>query len=132
MNYIILSNGAYSDYAPTYYVSEKEVTQIELDEKGRSVGDECIAMFNSLPERPHDVIRCETQSLSDKAFGVAYKCKHDPMDKYWPETGKEAYSSQLSGIWFKKMETWLKEEEFKELPSDIPEINVSYSDIPHN
>ena len=38
-NYVILSEGAYSDYDPKYFCGREPITQAELDMKGREIGD---------------------------------------------------------------------------------------------
>ena len=50
-HYVILSNGEYSDYSPTYFRGEREITQNELDEQGVRIGDECMDWYENLPER---------------------------------------------------------------------------------
>ncbi len=111
--YLILSEGAYSDYSPTYYVGDKLITQEEFDVKGREVGDEVESWFATLPEKEFKDWRGELAT-----------------SKYDPATDEKLNSYSLASIWNDKMATWIKEQGFVELPENIPEINVSYSEIP--
>jgi hypothetical protein len=122
--YLILSDGEYSDYSPTYYVGSKEITQDELDKKGKEVGNSLYTKLAECPTRAHDKVKCAKSYWR----GV---CDHEETEPYWPDTLEKAHPYQLGGMWFKEMEKWIKENGFEELPKDIPEINVSYSEIPH-
>lgn len=123
--YLILSNGAYSDYSPTYYIGNKEITKEEFTKKGKEVGDSLYKKLSECQRRTHDRIKCAKEYWR----GI---CGHEETELYWPDTLEKAHSYQLSSTWFKEMEKWIKENGFEELPQDIPEINVSYSEIPHN
>ncbi len=46
--YLKLSEGEYSSYSPDYYVGNNEITQKELDEKGKTVGDEVIKEYKDV------------------------------------------------------------------------------------
>lgn len=119
-NYVILSNGAYSNYDPIYFCGGELLSQDELDTKGREVGDIVSDIFNNLPVRKHE---------NEKYHEVCYSTC-EKYEKYWPLTNEAAYSSDLSNLWFKEMETWLVSIGYKRIPKNIPEINVSYSEIP--
>ena len=113
-HFVILSNGAYSDYSPIYFMGDIPITQEELDRKGREIGDYLIAQYEALPERP------TTAFWDDRK-----------MEKYDPVTNETIYSLSYEE-WFPLMKKWLLEEMgYEELPSDIPEINIHY-DIPHS
>jgi len=121
-HYLILSEGAYSDYSPIYFSGSKEITQKEFDKKGEEVGDKLFAWFDTLPEREHKTGLYHNTHYSS--------CK--PTEKYYPETGEMAYSGGLAEKWFKEMEKWILSQGFERLPEEIPEINVGYSDIPNS
>lgn len=123
--YLILSEGAYSDYSPTYYSGNTEITQEEFDKKGKEIGDFLIDKLAKCPTRIHDKIKCAKEYWP-------HVCNHEETEVYWEDTGEKAHSYELAPMWFKQMENWIKENGFEELPKDIPEINVSYSEIPHN
>jgi len=114
--YVILSQGAYSDYSPIYFVGEIEITQEELESKGREEGDKLYEWLGSLPKRDRYVRWLErTES-----------------ETYDPVTNQAVYSFQLAEKWFKIMTEWLESRGFKQLPPPIPELNVAYSDLPTN
>jgi len=119
MNYIILSEGAYSDYSPTYYVGERLITQEEMDKKSIEIGDKLYAEFDALPTRKHE------PCFNGEHFSY---CK--PMEKYYPDTGERAYSGDLAPKFFKQMAEWLKEQGYLEISEPTAEINISYSEIP--
>ena len=112
-HYVILSNGEYSDYSPTYFRGEREITQNELDEQGVRIGDECMDWYENLPER----------TILDWR-GEPERVRHDP------ETDENIWSHDLSDQWFARMKNWIIAQGYEQFPEDIPEINVSYSDIP--
>jgi hypothetical protein len=105
-NYIILSEGAYSDYSPKYYVGDAKITQDELDTKARAIGDEIVLDFQKLPI---------VDGIRRKADGEEY-----------------AYSSDMASKFFDCMEKWFFSLGFEKIPSNLPEINVAYSEIPTN
>jgi hypothetical protein len=108
MHYLILSTGEYSDYSPKYFVGEHEVKDHDFYEMGNTVGDVLNSWFKSLPER------------SGRG------------QKYEPDTDRDVYSYMLEEAWEKDMVKWLHSIGYAELPEKIPEINVSYSGIPHH
>jgi hypothetical protein len=118
MKYFVkLSTGEYSDYSPNYYMGETKITQEELDAKGIEVGDMLIAEYMALPERKY---------LGDMSW------KLNDIERYNPETGKTVYPPGDTQ-WQPIMEKWLKEKGYEELDEgEIPEINVSYSDLPNS
>lgn len=120
--YLILSQGCYSDYSPRYFVGSVEVTQEEYDKKGREVGDMVIKKFQELPERKHV---CE---VSWCGYCIGGKPR---MEKYDPTTNKMVYIPSYDE-WQTVMIEWLTSLGFTELPDNIPEINIDYSDLPHN
>jgi len=124
-HYLILSDGCYSDYSPTYYTGDKEITQEEFDAKGKEIGDSLYDKLSKCKTRVHDRKECSKTHWR----GV---CNHEETELYWDDTLKKASSSQLSGMWFKEMEKWIIEQGFEELPKNIPETNVAYSEIPHS
>jgi hypothetical protein len=121
--YLILSEGAYSDYSPTYYVGDKEITYSEFKKKGEEIGDLLLSKFDNLPTREHNRIKCE------KYYDGRIKCTHEELEKYWEESLEKAHRYDLKSMWMKEMEKWIFENGFEELPSDIPEINIYY-DVP--
>lgn len=117
MNYVILSQGAYSDYSPDYYVGEQLITQEDLDKKGREVGDMILAEYEANPERPH---------ISE------YSWDREITERYNPDTGERVTTYEHGDKWIEHMITWLNSLGFTKLPSAIPEININYGDMPHN
>jgi hypothetical protein len=114
-----LSTGEYSDYSPNYYMGDVKITQKELDEKGIEVGDKLIAEYMLLPERPYT-----SQFNFSSDIGR--------MERYDKKTGETIYAPGDSE-WKPIMEKWLLEMGYEELDEDeIPEINVSYSDLPNS
>lgn len=122
--YLILSEGEYSDYDPVYFVGGKQITQDQLNKKGEETGDCLYQKLSECTVRIHDREAC-----SKKYYGI--QCNHEETEAYWQDTGEQAHSYQLAEMWFKEMEKWIKEQGFENLPTDIPEINVAYSEIPH-
>lgn len=125
--YLILSEGAYSDYSPIYYVGDKEITYNEFLKKGKEIGDEVINEWESLPERPH--ICKDNYCCVYTALGKPKKTeKYDPNDlkRYISNSGP------MSNDWFDKMEKWIFSQGFKKIPDNIPELNSSYSEFPSN
>ena len=120
MNYVILSEGEYSDYCPNYYVGSRNITQEALHNKGKEVGDSFYGWFAVLPKRIH---------MCKNHFCYTWCPKEETYD---PETGNLEYSGNLSKKWFDIMEKWLLQSGFEKLPKNIPEINVAYSTIPSN
>ena len=117
MYYVILSEGSYSDYSPTYFVGEIEITDKEFQAKGEEVGDKLIAEFESFPQR------------SDTS---GYSWDKNEMERYNPETDETIFSSEFAEKWHNQMTEWLHSKGYTELPTHIPEINVSYSEIPNS
>jgi hypothetical protein len=121
--YLILSEGSYSDYSPTYFVGRKEVTQEQLDEVSKQVGDRVIAEFEELPEAEY---------VCDCLLGGEHWnwCKYKIGTTVKLKDGKQVSQPDVKD-WFDYMHKWLEENGFVELPPDIPEVNTNYS-IPHN
>lgn len=120
--YVILSEGAYSDYSPQYFVGEREITKEELDARGAIVGDAVILEWENAPIRAH-IHRnkyCCTWQFSPKIL----------EEKYNPETGEAYGSYPTAQRWLELMSMWLVNEGYQRLPEEIPEINTSYSDFP--
>ena len=111
--FVILSDREYSDYDPIYFMGDNQITKKELNKKGREVGDLVLNEFEKLPKR---------KSTSPW---------EGETESYNPETEKTVYSPDF-GKWYLIMEKWIEQKGFKKLPENIPEINVAYSDIPHN
>lgn len=111
--YVILSTGAYSDYDPEYFVGAMEITKEDLDKQGEFIGDELLDWYDSLPEK------------ESKGWDGIRSVKYDPNE---PEGC--IWSGDLAEKWIERMEKWLEEKGFRKLPEGIPEINVSYSEIP--
>jgi hypothetical protein len=108
-NYIILSSGAYSDYSPTYFFGDREITQDELQQKAYEIGDKMWAEWEALPER-------------DGEFG---RHKYDPL------TTKYAGIHPDGNEFIEKMAKWLEAEGYEPVPTGLPEINVYY-DVPRS
>ncbi len=120
-HFAILSEGSYSDYSPRYYIGDYALTNDEFQKKGKEIGDLVIREFESYPERPH-VCRSEwCCSLYSSA----------ETEKYDPSTNDRVYRVDEEK-WTKLMEEWLSALGFERLPEGIPEINIEYSDVPHN
>ena len=111
--FVILSEGAYSDYSPDYYIGYIEITQEELSEKGKEVGRFLMEQYNLLPER--------------KSTSV-YEWDKDKMEKYDVNTDKTIFVPS-DRDWQPIMEQWLFEKGYEKLPDNIPEINIYY-DLP--
>lgn len=121
--YLILSEGAYSDYSPEYFIGEKEVTKEVFEAKGREVGDRVIQEHEDAPVRPHVCGKyCYHSSFSPKP----------ETEKFNPDTGESLYFHAKAGDWMSYMREWVLEQGFEPLPEDIPEINTAYSEFPHN
>ena len=120
-HYAILSSGCYSDYSPVYYIGEYPLTQEEFTKKGKEVGDMVIAEFENYPERPH-VCREDW---------CCFRPGELKTEKYNPSTDKRVYAVD-NNKWTKTMEDWLFSLGFEKLPESIPELNIAYSDVPHN
>lgn len=114
--YVILSEGSYSYYSPTYFVGSLPISKEELEFEAKRLGDELYDWLDSLPIRPS---KSKWASEGEK-------------EVYDPTTWETFYSSQLAERFMKQMTTWVKERGFEELPEEIPEINVAYSDLPTN
>ena len=117
MNYVKLSEGEYSGYSPDYYGGKVAITQEELDEQGKIVGDKIIAEYEAYPERE---------------YKPQYSWQHQTTEKYDPITNKSVYTYDHGEKWKLEMEKWLTEKGYTKLPNDLPEINIHYSDIPHH
>jgi len=120
-HYLILSAGAYSDYSPTYFVGDREITQEEYKKKGEELGDIVIEQWENAPTRPHV---CNGEYC-------CWKSDKDLYEKYNPVTGERYYSSPNSGEWFKLVREWILAQGYEELPENIPELNSSYSEFPN-
>jgi hypothetical protein len=116
MNYVILSDGAYSDYEATHYCGEREITQEEFNKKGEEIGDIILDWAESLPTRKAEVVYSSNKGV----------------ETYNPEDGKKVYTSDLSRKWKNKMIEWLSSQGYQEIPDNIPEINIYYSEIPNS
>lgn len=108
--YVILSDGAYSDYQKTYYAGPRKITNEEFRNKGEEIGDVVIEEFLALPTR-QDV--CDTE------------------ERYNPEKPDKWISQEPdTSIWKERMIQWLESEGFEEVEEgDAPEINLYY-DVP--
>jgi len=116
--FVILSEGSYSDYSPTYFMGDIKITQKELDKRGKEIGDIVLEWYKKLPERVEE---------------NGYKLNDNGMEKYNTETKETIYSSDMEEKWTTRMKIWLKvDKKYKELSDNIPEININYDDIPHN
>jgi len=114
--FVILSTGAYSDYSPTYYIGDEEITEKEFKDKGRELGDYLLNKYNELPEREH-------KKVAD--------WDDQKIERYNPETGKTIMRPS-NDEWFILMDEWLTvQKEYKTLPNNIPEINCYY-DFPNS
>lgn len=110
--FVILSQGAYSDYDPEYYYGDREITQEELNKKSIEVGDSFMKEYLGFPER---------ESTSKWAIT-------GDKEKYNPKTGEVVYQPSESE-YLEIMGKWLENEMGYEKVGDSPEINVYY-DIP--
>jgi len=113
--FVILSQGEYSDYCPEYFMGDREITEEELNKKGREVGDYLISEYEKLPQRKDT---------------SGYSWNEGKTERYDAKTGKVVYSPGFKH-WYPIMEKWLLEEMgFEKLPGGIPEVNVAYSELP--
>ncbi len=119
--YAVLSQGCYSDYSPEYYIGEYPLTQEEFEKKAKEVGDAIISEFENYPEREHIC----------KNTWCCYPPNKMKTEKFNPATGERVYSPDEQK-WEKIMVEWLQSLGFEKLPKEIPEINIEYSDVPHN
>lgn len=116
-HFVILSSGAYSSYSPIYFMSDNLLTKEELDKKGIEVGDKLFEEFDKNPERP-------TKSTWESNKGRLEKYSIMNGETLYPPNGDE---------FIEIMEKWLVEEKgFKKIPNDLPEINVSYGELPNS
>lgn len=104
--FVILSEGAYSDYSPRYFIGNRKITKEELYKKGEEIGDILELWKENLPFATK--IGYEQYKYDIKEDRIVFNCD----DK-----------------WFSEMVKWLDGEGFKDLPDDIPEINIYY-DMP--
>jgi hypothetical protein len=120
--YLILSEGAYSDYTPTYFVGDEEITEEEFTKVGKQIGDLIIEEWENYPERKH---------ICNK---YCYHFGGVPIsEKYDPENPKRYIGHNPdSEDWFNKMKEWILQKGFEELPKNIPELNSQYSEFPNN
>ena len=114
MNYLILSSGAYSDYSPTYFAGEKEITQAELTAKSLEISDKQWSEWEALPE---------IEAINWKNKPIMTKYNPDQPKIYVSDNGPD------SGVFIEKMSEWLKTEGYEPVPNGLPEINVYY-DLP--
>lgn len=122
-HFVILSQGAYSDYSPTYYMGPNPLSKEELDELGKKIGDECIRNWRELPEREH--------VHSDWCFGRCPKYeRYNPIEDCNVSSPFDNYG--MTPSWHTRMEEELTKLGFTKLPEEIPEINVLYNDYPSN
>lgn len=119
--YAILSQGCYSDYSPTYYIGDYHLTDDEFQKKGKEFGDLVISEFENYPERPHV---CPNSWCCSSLRKIK-------TEKYDPATNNTVYRVS-DEKWMSLMEEWLFSLGFENLPENIPEINLVYSDVPHN
>lgn len=110
MNYLILSEGEYSDYRATWYAGEEFCGQEDFDAAGRRIGDELTAWFFSLPEG------VETYKWGEHKFRKQ-------------EDGEQITQYELAKLWTKKMIEWLTKLGYSEIKAN-GEINIAYSEIP--
>jgi len=120
-HFAILSKGCYSDYSPDYYIGDYPLTQAEFTKKAKEVGDAVIGEFENYPEREH-VCKSDWCYHGSEAMTT---------DKYDPTTNKRVYNVDEEK-WYRVMTEWLTSLGFEALPENIPEINIEYSDVPHN
>lgn len=111
--FVILSQGAYSDYCPNYYYGDNEITKEQFNKKGEEVGDKLIEEYLSLPER---------KDTSGRYWNDGEKERFNPI------TNKTVYKPN-SRIFIEIMEKWLIEEMNYKKVEECPEINCCY-DIP--
>lgn len=117
--FVILSEGAYSEYSPEYWMGDIEITQEEFDKKGKEIGDLVIEEFNKLPARKH------TCDRGNREYCFHYYSYDNGYVRFDPLTNKE-YSRPPQSRWQEKIEAWLTEKGYSKLPCDIPEINCHY------
>lgn len=122
-HYLILSEGAYSDYSPIYFVGDREITQSEFNQKGREIGDSVIKEWEALPTRPHV---CEEWCFHGAPIPPKLE-KYDPLND-----NKFAGSYPRGDRWMKLMEEWIVSQGFERIPENISEININYSEFPSN
>lgn len=123
--YLILSRGCYSDYSPDYYYGKFEITQKQLDERAKEVCIEVYKKYDSLPLR---------KKISCKYYHehASYCSDGKEDEKFIPETGKSFSPYKIEDWFWEDMKTWVKEQGFEELPKEIPEINIEFSDLPYD
>lgn len=110
-HFVILSEGEYSDYTPTYYIGDVEITQEEFDKKALELGDKLIEQYELLPDRP---------------YIPKYNFETQTSEKYNPETN-ERVRRPWGSDFIKVMEKWLIEEKgYEKLPTEIAEIRCEY------
>lgn len=119
--FAILSSGCYSDYSPVYYMGEYPLSEEEFKLKGKEMGDLVISEYENLPEREHT---CTSTYC-------CFSGKTEKTEKYDPVSGNRVRRVD-NGRWNDLMVAWLTSLGFVELPENIPEINIEYSDVPHN
>lgn len=102
MNYLILSEGEYSNYTAHYWAGEKFISEEDFKAKGVEIGDKLTEWFYSLPETKN----------SDRLNGE-----------------EEISTYELANMWRTEMHKWLEENGYHEIEAN-GEVNISYSDIP--
>jgi hypothetical protein len=100
---VLLSQGEYSDYSPTYFIGPRYLGQEELNQNAVRIGDE---------------LRAWWRTLTVKDYGM----RED-------EDGRVVWAAEVGTRWWARMEAWLASEGFEKVETDVS-INVCYNDIP--
>jgi hypothetical protein len=124
-SYIILSKGEYSDYNPTYYAAttENPITHLGLEQLERQSTIEAYKQCEALETRPHE--------HSEKCHDSIFTCKQsietlDPEGNQWYVREPKHLAPDFFWDILKEK---IEQRGYTPLPAEIPEINISYSDL---
>ncbi len=122
-HHVIIAEGSYEDYTPTYYVGEVQISESDFDKKAKEIGDKCVKFYLGLPERP--IPEGKYGSWSGK---LEISLQDKGLEKFNPITLKKISGQDIDNQWLLLMEGWIYSLGYEKLSNvygsdDTPYIN---------
>ena len=117
LNYIILSEGCYSDYTPTYYRGYNILDQETLDGFAKKACLDTYKKADTFIKRPHYHNDCT----------LPYFCN---KEDYYDDKTYVSMSIFLEKSFWEKLKKQVNDYGYEQIEPPTAEINIGYSDLP--